>query len=355
METIQNKKVRLSDVAKIAKVSIPTASMALANNPEISEETCRRIQMISKKLGYLRPGERSQPSRQIDETKSLRFGYLLIGKSLTDEVVIGCLRDMSRQASALRVRLELKAIEDVSNPQSVEIQMLEFIRELDGVVLEGLMNKSFLKTVEETHVPYVVLGHIMTKPGEVPPEFGHFVDWNVQAMGQLATARLLACGHRRIGFFCEKVFHGMWNYHWIMGYHDAHWELNLPVESSLIHVAGKAFAGGEPAADYFSKMENPPTAYICPDVRIAASFFSSMAKRGTVITPGNLIIGGTPEVVPKYHMEGFPLIGQDSENLGKVVIDTLHQLHQNPAVGSRLIQLPFSTQNLPEPRQEEKL
>jgi DNA-binding LacI/PurR family transcriptional regulator len=350
METTLRKKIRLLDVARECQVSLPTASMALANHPEINHETCKRVQMVSKKLGYQRPGERTYGLKQKESLqKSLRFGFLLIGTRLSDEVMTSTLHAMSMQASELKVRLELRALEDVNNSMLTKEQVLEFIRELDGIILEGLIDTNLLSLIENTHLPYVVLGNIISQSGEIPPTIGHFITYNVQAMGQLATARLLACGHRRIGFFTEQTFRGLWNSQWMLGYLSAQWEIGSVPDPAMIHVAGKPRIGGVPAAEYFTALKEPPTAYISPDVRTAASFINQMAKWGHFIPDDAMILGGLPDIASKYHLENHPLIGVESESLGKVTLDFLYQLYKDPALTPRTIQLPFITRNLPLP------
>jgi LacI family transcriptional regulator len=356
MDTLAKKKIRLVDIAAMAKVSVPTASLALANSPEINADTCKRVQMISKKLGYLRPGERHRWLEQkIPEQKSLRFGFLLVGRRLNDEVMTSMLHAMSIEASSLKIRLELKAIEDITSSEALKDQVVDFVRELDGVIVEGLVDSLLLNLIETSHIPYVVVGNMITQPGEIPPIAGHFVDWNVQAMGQLAAGRLLACGHQRIGFFCEKIFRGLWNYRWLMGYHDAHWEAGISPDKSLVHISEEILVGGKPAADYFCSLENPPTAYICPDIRVAASFIDQMNRYGIRISPETLFLGGLPEIAPKYHMEAYPLIGQEVDKIGKIAIEYLLQLHENPGMSPRFLQIPFITQNFIEPATVRKL
>ena len=45
-------KIRLKDIAKYAEVSVATVSMALADHPQVNEETRRKVKLASRKLGY---------------------------------------------------------------------------------------------------------------------------------------------------------------------------------------------------------------------------------------------------------------------------------------------------------------
>jgi LacI family transcriptional regulator len=49
---MESKKITLSDIAKIAGVTIGTVDRAMHNRPGISEETRKRILEIAKKYNY---------------------------------------------------------------------------------------------------------------------------------------------------------------------------------------------------------------------------------------------------------------------------------------------------------------
>ncbi|MFA5863948.1 MAG: LacI family DNA-binding transcriptional regulator [Phycisphaerae bacterium] len=350
MITITPKKVRLSDIAQAADISLSTASMALSDHPRINSETKKLVQRLSKKFGYLRPGDRnSLLKKTTNGQKSIRFGFLIVGNRPSDDVFASLLHSMTIYAKELNVRLEVSSIENVGNSVNVQRQVSDFVHELDGLLIEGLIDKELLSFIEKTNIPYLVQGNIITKPGEVPPNFGHFISEDNRAMGYLGTGRLIACGHRRIGFICEKIYHGLWMHNWLAGYQLAHLDANLGLDPGLIHVAGETFVGGIPAARHFSSMANPPTAYLVPDFRIGASFINEMQSRGISIPRESIILGGVPDVAVKYHLESYPAICADHILMGRVSIENLYRLYQNPTPYSTAINIPFTTCNLPEP------
>jgi LacI family transcriptional regulator len=351
MDTIAPKKVRLSDIAQAADISLSTASMALSDHPRINMETKKIVQRLSKKFGYRRPGERNYLQKKTTAgQKSIRFGFLIVGNRPSDDVFASLLHSMTACAKELNVRLEVSSVGDIGNSGDVQRHVSDFIHELDGLLIEGLIDKKLLDFIEKTNIPYVVQGNIMMEPGEIPPNFGHFVTNDNRTMGYLGTGRLISCGHRRIGFICEKVYHGLWTHNWIAGYQLAHLDANLNLDPGLIHVAGETFVGGIPAAKYFSSMANPPTAYVVPDFRIGASFINEMQNRGIPIPRESIIFGGVQDVALKYHLDTYPAIFADHVLIGRVSMENLYRLFHNPTPYSSIISIPFTTSNLPEPQ-----
>jgi len=74
------KKTRLLGVARAAELSVSAVSLALPDSPEISPETKWQVRLMSRRLGYRRPGETARTARRLE-----RFGFLLIGAQLGGE------------------------------------------------------------------------------------------------------------------------------------------------------------------------------------------------------------------------------------------------------------------------------
>jgi DNA-binding LacI/PurR family transcriptional regulator len=69
----KKKRISLSTIAKETGLAVSTVSMALNNNPEIPETTCRRVQEAADRLGYRRSHALSSALRSIRSGKEIEY------------------------------------------------------------------------------------------------------------------------------------------------------------------------------------------------------------------------------------------------------------------------------------------
>ena len=341
-------KVRLRDIAEKAEISISAVSMALADHPGIGEQTKQRVRQLSREMGYR--GTRVRPeSGNGSEKQTYRFGFLLLGARLEDEVVSGCLHGLTTSAATSGDRIEITAIEDASDPHQVARRALEYAKDLDGLLLMGMVGRELLTRLEESNVPSVVLGHAMVDPGPLKLKNTLVITSDEIAMGLLAAAKLIERGHTRIGFLCEHLIKGLAHSHWLAGYAWAHAAAKLPTEPALAHTSGGS-AAAEHAAEAFARLDAPPTAFVVPDARVAARFLEAMARRGCKVRDTDIVIGSQVHLVKRYHIEQYPLILEDLNQLAGVAVRELRLLcQQGPRPRLSELLVPFVHRNLPEP------
>lgn len=341
-------KVRLRDIAEKAEISISAVSMALADHPGIGEQTKRRVRQLSREMGYRSTRVRAESGNGA-EKDVYRFGFLLLGARLEDEVVSGCLHGLTTSAATSGDRIEITAIEDASDPHLVARRALEYAKDLDGLLLMGMVGRELLTRLEESNIPSIVLGHAMVDPGPLKLNNTLVITSDEIAMGLLAAARLIECGHTRIGFLCEHLIKGLAHSHWLAGYAWAHAAAKLPTDPALAHTSGGS-AAAEQAAVAFTQLDAPPTAFVVPDARVAARFLQAMGKRGCKVPDTNIVIGSQVHLVKRYHIEYYPLILEDLDQLAGVAVRELRLLcQQGPRPRLSELLVPFVHRNLPEP------
>jgi hypothetical protein len=277
------------------------------------------------------------------------FGYMLIGTRLQDEARSILVNSLVEKASPLRVWLEAAAVEDASNPHVVVDRTLSFARNLDGLIISGLIDNLLLTRIAELGIPCVAIGNSILMESRPVNSRLKFVWADFIQMGEISTARLIAAGHRRIGFVSEVIPKHLTNYCWMQGYQLALLDAGLTVDPALIHVAGKTFVGGEPAARDFLALENPPTAYVIPDVRTAASFLTAMRNRGFDVPKSSLVLGSQIEVARLYHLEDYPQIAFHDDYLAEASLRHLIFLCEQPMSCTEEILVPFTIHNLSDP------
>lgn len=309
-------KVRLQDIAREANLSVSTVSMALSDHPGISRETKIRIRRLSRSLGYDRPRQR-QPS-----IAGKRLGFVLIGGKFDDEANAPALQAVADRTRRADARLEATSLE-IASPDELRRALLDFTKDLDGVMVTGQITTELLIALRETQIACVLLGHFLDDERYSPPPYGHMVCCNEVRMGQMATAALMSAGHTRIAFVCETMPRGLWMSQWYNGYRLVHLDRDMPIDPKLTHVAGKAFAGGDSAAELFTSMSNPPTGFVVPDVRITASFVRAMRRRGAAVQRNQVVMGGQTFLRARYELNDYPLVSVDIARQAEVGFELL--------------------------------
>jgi LacI family transcriptional regulator len=349
MANMTTRNVGLREIAEAAGVSISTVSMSLADHPDIRAETKQRIREISREMGYRKARRTSRhgtPNGGNGNT-TYRFGFLLMGSRIEDTAKLSLLRALTLAATKLSSRMEVQAIEDVSDPRRLTDEIIRFASNLDGVVVSDMVDMTVLQGLESADVPHIILGHLMAELYEVSGQRGQIVTADDEGMGRLATTTLLAAGHRRIAFACERIPKGLWAANWLRGYRGALVETELPVAPELLYVAGKPFADTAPGAEVLLSLKHPPTAYIVPDARFAASLLESLKARGVTPDPQSVVVSGHEPEVERYGLSNYPWIGYDLNQVAAVAVRQLQQLCVGPMPCLCQLTVPLSSRNLP--------
>jgi LacI family transcriptional regulator len=339
----------LHAIARKAGVSISAVSMALANHPQINPQTRQRIRELSRAMGYRRR-PRSGRGRVAQEDGALRLGFALLGGRIEDESHTYMLGGTSAAATELGHRLEVHAIpahQDLDQ-ESLNEQALQFSRGLDGLILSGLVSPDLMRELETIGMPHVVIGHVLGQDRLEPARLGQIVTCDDQDLGRQAVRILHHRGHQSIGFVCETLPQGLWNDRWRRGYRIALMELGLQFEERWVQVVGQRLAGGGPAAQALAAMPDRPTAYVVPDVRVAASFLSTMQSLGRSLSTRDLVISGAEPLRHAYQMSSCAWLGYDHPRLTAVAVRQLCQLCRQPMPCITEVIVPFDSREAPE-------
>ncbi len=182
----------LKDVARSARVSIGTASLALNGDPRVAEGTRRRVRRAAERLAYVP----SNLGRALRTRSSSLIGYIIptATSSFYDELLEG----VSEVATAAGYGLLLAVTGESPEAERAHLRLLREKR-ADGVIVsfctpEGLPE---LRRHAEAGAPVVACD--IALPGAPFPEVR--VD-DVRAT-RMAAAHLYGLGHRRLAYaFC---------------------------------------------------------------------------------------------------------------------------------------------------------
>lgn len=340
-----NKTVHLRDVAERAGVSVATVSMALSNHPNLNAETKQRIRDLSREMGYKRRTPRSSAADASKQSVT-RFGFLLLGSRMDNEVHLGELQALSAAAAGDNVRMEVLTIPDVTDRQATIDQMLDYASNLDGLVVSGMIDITLLRELETAGVPHVVMGYVMDEPIAMRDMQTTIVTTDPVTMGLLATRHLIKAGHTRIAFVCERILQGLFNDRWLRGYRIALAENHIEIDPKLVGIPGKSFADIGPTAAELLALDQPPTAFVVPDARTAATLLDAVIRLGGEIDHQNMIVGGHLRLLGRFGLRDYPSIGESPDRIAEMAIRMLRTSCDQPLPGAAVITVPFETQHL---------
>ena len=182
--------VTIKDIARLANVSLSTASKALNDRPDVSEATRKRVKEIAEKYNF-------SPNA---------FGKGLKSKTTENIGVIFCREHQPLSGNPFYSRV-LEGIESeigMNNynlilhliPECNQDHLPKMVREkqVDGVILVGIFRQDFVSKIIGVELPVVL----------IDPKSSYencnqvFIDNEHGAF--LATQYLIKAGHRKIGF-----------------------------------------------------------------------------------------------------------------------------------------------------------
>ncbi len=355
MTRILNKPVRLADIARAGEVSISTVSLALSDHPRIGEETKRRLRQLSREMGYRRPGEQDRQAGRGGRSGGRtgrggkRFGCLLIGSPLRDEVNTELLEGLTATAAAVNARIELGSVAAGCPEEDALAEAARFASRLDGVIVSGFVSPRLLASLEAAHLPHVVIGHVTGDTVGPPPGRTQIVGYDELAMGRVATRCLLGAGHQQVAFISETAPKNLWNDRWLTGYRVAHLDHSRPIDERLVHRDMPLYAGAGPAIERLLKLKQPPTAFVVPDARVGRTAVDELKVRGVEVRPGAFVVGSWSAIAKRHGVSEMGLIQPDPYALAQVAMEHLSRLCDAPPKRALEIVVPFTTSNLPAP------
>lgn len=271
--------VKLSDVARVAGVSIATASLVLSDKSQgrVSEATAERVREAAQELGYVRnalaAGMRNQRSRTIGVVaeQALSTPYAV-------DMVAGIMQEAhARDWSVLMT----DAAGDGQASERAVRQMRS--QRVKAIIYAPMYHKSVHVTPELDNI-YVLNGFADRPgiPGIVPDE---------ERAAFEATTHLLELGHRRIAHITVPSGAVAVDLR-ISGYRKALHMYGLgPAEEILIYGRNNDPAGCDEAAEAMLARAEVPTAVFCYNDALAAGVYRRATRHGLRV-PENLSVVG---------------------------------------------------------------
>ncbi|MEV4687435.1 LacI family DNA-binding transcriptional regulator [Microbacterium sp. LWH3-1.2] len=323
MSETTRRAVTMADVARHAGVSRSAVSFVLNDRRSVSiaEDTRDRVLAAAAELGY-RPnaGARALAKKQSD-------WYGLVTEIVTAPFAVDIIKGAQDRALVDEKYLLIASTE--SDP-AVETAAIERLLEqrVEGLIYAATWHRAVELPEVAREVPTVLVNCFDAEgryPAVVPDE---------RTGGRRATERLLAAGHRRIGFINldPDIPAAVGR---LSGYHEVLQEAGIAADANL-EISGHATAdGGYDAASALLDLTDPPTAIFCANDRMAMGAYDAIKERGLRIPHDVAVVGfDNQELIAGYLRPGLTTVALPFETMGALGVELLAGMIAGQSTGT---------------------
>jgi DNA-binding LacI/PurR family transcriptional regulator len=315
-------KPTIRQIAVKLNVSSATVSKALANKPEVNEETRARVQACAKELGYaiiengstLHGQKRvavfvKEDSKGIHETDvyntdSNFFFYDLL---------------MGFRQHAAKKNFEVVFLTITKNDEElVPYDQFFHSRHIAGVFCYGLRTTdAYFSQLQTTKIPTVIVDYSVDNP-----RVGRVGVDNI-AGAAMAVDHLIALGHRKIGFI-NGHSQSQASVERFTGYAGNLCRHNIPFDPELVFEGDYTEPSGRAGADYFAGKDI--SAVFCASDFMAMGAINRFQSKGICVPEDLSVIGFDNLPFTNYCTPRITTIAQNRKQLGIIACSLLYGL-----------------------------
>jgi len=274
--------IRQHDIAQQLGLSVSTVSLALRDDPQISEATRHQVRHTATKLGY------SYRPRQASRVDIQQIAFITIFE-LSDQFYSGVLKGAVEACQRHEIALQYSPLkkQTLDDPllEKLTPQMLKQLSESDALLLVGAIDKEVVMRLAGLGRPLVLVDNNVMSTG-----LDRVLIENTASLYH-TVMQLAQSGHERIAFFrgpeiTSSSFRDRW---W--GYHAAMTELGLePIE--MICGEASIVSAEQTMADWLDIHKQPSfTAIIGCNDQVAIGAMHALQHHGLRVPTDVAIIG----------------------------------------------------------------
>lgn len=314
----------LAEIAKVAGVSLMTASRAVNGQPGVSSEKREEILRIADDMGYVA----NRVAQRLSGGRSKVIGVIAQLHSLyTSDLVLG----IGSAARAVDHEMLVYSLSDTERrPPGAIIDLLRQI--VDGVIVILPFQSDYLAHLVEADLPIVTIDE-----GEDLP-FPKIGADNYQG-ARLAIEHLAQLGHRRIGFIGGNLMlesardRGR-------AFFDMQAQLDLDRDPDLVVNGNFMQQGGFDAAAALLKLPVPPTAIFAANDMSAVGALAAIRDAGRSVPDDISLIGFDDVSVAQHVHPRLTTIRQPLGQMSRSAVNTLMAMISGIAPPTQRIILP---------------
>jgi LacI family transcriptional regulator len=305
-------KPTITDVARLAEVSIKTVSRVINKEPNVREELRERVTRAATMLGY-RP---NFSARSLAGVRSFLIGYLFgdPGGDYAHRVEVSLLNRCRQAGYHLMVEQIDAAASDVTERTSALVSQLR----LDGVVLTAPItdDRDVLRVLDEAHVPYVRIAPDIDSPRSPQVRID-----DSRAAREL-TEHLIALGHTRIGFIKGDPRHAAARLRFD-GFRAAMQAHGLDVPDALVEQGSFSYSSGLECAGHLLQRTPRPTAIVASNDDMAAAAIAVAHALGIRVPEQLSVVGFDDAPIADVVWPALTTVRQPIAQMAEVAADLL--------------------------------
>ena len=310
MDDLKGKNATISDVARLAGVSMKTVSRVLNNEKYVSKDKKEKVLAVAAELNY-RP---SLQARGLAGNRSFMIGLFVDDPS--GDYISKVQRGILRRCEEAGCHLVVDVLRERGNDAKLR-QILNSIR-FDGVVLSSPVcdDVTVLDALRERQVPTVRIG-----PGVDAKDMGQIEIDDFKAAFE-ATEYLIKAGHKRIAFVKGDPNHGC-SLDREQGYSKAMRAHGLPVSNDLVVPGMFSYDSGYQAAEKLLAVKDRPTAVFASNDEMAAGVVACAQAHGLRV-PGELsVMGFDDDFLATIMSPAITTVRQPIEDMAARAVDLI--------------------------------
>ncbi len=333
--------VTVKDIAQEAEVSIATVSRVL-NNQEIhiAEHVRQRVLTVAADLGYVKQnrqegtkkgtqGGTSQPTSSA--IKDIGFILTHSDADALDLFWAYILHGAETEARKQHIRLTYQAIPLSQAPQMLMSKAYEM--RVDGLLLVGPTDIETIRTIQQTHLPLVLVDNYVHVPEQQPDAL---LSDNIEGTRDAITY-LVSMGHRRIAFLggysaMQPTRNRVYSFEQRKeGYLSALRDADIPIDERLIVECNAGSSDDVNAAvKHLLDAQTSFTALFCVNDPVAFWAIRALRERGVSVPEDVSIIGFDDVVLAEHLNPALTTLHVNKEAMGVAAVRQLLIRHAEP-------------------------
>ncbi len=314
----QRKLVRIKDIAKEAKVSMSSVSLALNDPSLLNPQTRSHILRIVKESGYSRV--KKVKHRGYIGVITDDFNNMICGE-FYNVVVLGILNELRKKQANVLIDATMHDTEYF--PKMITKNMA------DGILFLGTSSRDLVYIAKQKRIPIVLVGHPL-------PELElHCVVPDGRAGGFQAAKHLIDLGHKKIAIITGKPEYDPVSTERLEGYRFA--LAQNGIEERKDYVIEADFCHPQTAYDAAKRLlelNDPPTAIFCVSDSLAYRTYPAILEKGLKIPDDISVVGFDNIQSPGFASMPEPALTSIHINrmeMGRISVELLYDLIQDPS------------------------
>lgn len=259
----------VADVARLAGVSIKTASRALNDHPSVKGSTRSRVLQASTALRF-RPNAMARELRRGGRATTIAFVIGDLTNPFYSQVAVG----VSAATAELGLTLVMGASGDEPSRERPTVDSMLERRVLALLLVPIADDHSYLEGERQLGTPIIAVDRPLSNAASDSVIFDN------RGGARSAVLALADAGHRRIGFVGSSS--GLYTHRErLYGYHDALLIRGLDQDPALVREDAESIDAAEAATTALLRAETPPEAVFAGNNRAAFGAFRAIQRAGT--------------------------------------------------------------------------